>query len=99
MYNENPRNDKQMDFAIDNKVPFIIYIGENEVKENNLKVKVIIKNKINFFISSVLLIEKNLYSIELTSLRNLISLDEIKLFMKLLIPIITKNKYFYLKNL
>jgi len=88
-----------MDFAIDNKVPFIIYIGENEVKENNLKVKVIIKNKINFFISSVLLIEKNLYSIELTSLRNLISLDEIKLFMKLLIPIITKNKYFYLKNL
>jgi threonyl-tRNA synthetase len=33
-----------MDFAIDNKVPFIIYIGENEVKENNLKVKVIIKH-------------------------------------------------------
>jgi threonyl-tRNA synthetase len=29
-----------MDFAIDNKVPFIIYIGENEVKENKLKVKV-----------------------------------------------------------
>ena len=44
LYSENPRNDKQMDFAIDNKVPFIIYIGESEVKENKLKVKV----KLNF---------------------------------------------------
>lgn len=30
-----------MDFAIENKVPFIIYIGENELKENKLKIKVI----------------------------------------------------------
>lgn len=29
-----------MDFAIDNKVPFIIYIGDTEVKENKIKVKV-----------------------------------------------------------
>ncbi len=32
-----------MDFVIDNKVPFIIYIGETEVKENKLKLKVIYK--------------------------------------------------------
>lgn len=40
LYNENPRNDKQMDFATNNKVPFVIFIGENEVKENKIKVKV-----------------------------------------------------------
>lgn len=40
LYNENPRNDKQMDYAMENKVPFIIYIGESEIKENKVKVKV-----------------------------------------------------------
>lgn len=32
--------DKQMDFVLDNRVPFIIFIGENEVKEGKVKVKV-----------------------------------------------------------
>lgn len=40
LYNENPRNDKQMDFVMENKVPFIIYIGDNEVKEKKIKIKV-----------------------------------------------------------
>lgn len=31
--------DKQMDHACDHKIPFIIFIGENEVKENKVKVK------------------------------------------------------------
>jgi histidyl-tRNA synthetase len=40
LYNENPRMDKQMDFALDNRVPFILFIGENEVKEGKIKIKV-----------------------------------------------------------
>lgn len=29
-----------MDYAFDNRIPFIIFVGENEIKENKLKVKV-----------------------------------------------------------
>jgi histidyl-tRNA synthetase len=32
--------DKQMDFASDNRIPFVIFIGENEVKDNKVKIKV-----------------------------------------------------------
>ncbi len=39
LYNENPRMDKQMDYAVNNRVPFIVFIGENELKENKLKIK------------------------------------------------------------
>jgi histidyl-tRNA synthetase len=39
LYNENPRMDKQMDYAVNNKIPFMIFIGENELKENKLKIK------------------------------------------------------------
>ena len=39
LYNENPRMDKQMDYTINNKIPFMIFIGENELKENKLKIK------------------------------------------------------------
>jgi histidyl-tRNA synthetase len=54
LYNENPRMDKQMDYACDNRIPFIIFIGENEVKENRIKVKCmansseVISNRENF---------------------------------------------------
>jgi len=41
LYSENPRNDKQMDFVMDNRIPFVIYIGETEVKENKIKIKVL----------------------------------------------------------
>ena len=34
LYNENPRMDKQMDYTINNKIPFMVFIGENELKEN-----------------------------------------------------------------
>jgi histidyl-tRNA synthetase len=40
LYNENPRMDKQMDYASEHKVPFVIFLGENEVKENRIKIKV-----------------------------------------------------------
>ena len=39
LYNENPRMDKQMDYAINNKIPFMVFIGENELKENKVKIK------------------------------------------------------------
>ena len=39
LYNENPRMDKQMDYTLNNKIPFIVFIGENELKENKLKIK------------------------------------------------------------
>ena len=39
LYNENPRMDKQMDYAVSNKIPFMIFIGENELKENKVKIK------------------------------------------------------------
>ena len=39
LYNENPRNDKQMDFAVNGRIPFMMFIGENELKENKVKIK------------------------------------------------------------
>ena len=39
LYNENPRMDKQMDYTVNNKIPFMVFIGENELKENKLKIK------------------------------------------------------------
>ncbi len=31
-----------MDFVMDNRIPFMIYIGESEIKENKVKIKVLI---------------------------------------------------------
>jgi histidyl-tRNA synthetase len=39
LYNENPRMDKQLDYGLNNKIPFMIFIGENELKENKVKIK------------------------------------------------------------
>ncbi len=39
LYNENPRMDKQMDYGLSNKIPFMVFIGENELKENKIKIK------------------------------------------------------------
>ena len=39
LYNENPRMDKQMDYAVNNRIPFMVFIGENELKENKIKIK------------------------------------------------------------
>ena len=39
LYNENPRMDKQMDYGLKNKIPFLIFVGENEIKENKIKIK------------------------------------------------------------
>ena len=39
LYNENPRMDKQLDYGLNNKIPFLIFIGENELKENKIKIK------------------------------------------------------------
>jgi histidyl-tRNA synthetase len=39
LYNDVPRMDKQNDFAVSNKIPFIIFVGEDEIKEKKIKVK------------------------------------------------------------
>ena len=54
--------DKQMDFAVDNRVPFIIFIGENEVKENKIKIKCLAN-------SSELILTRDNYIAELLKLR------------------------------
>ena len=39
LYNENPRMDKQMDYILENRIPFAVFIGENEVNEGKIKIK------------------------------------------------------------
>ena len=31
--------DKQLDYGLKNKIPFLLFIGENELKENKIKIK------------------------------------------------------------
>src|SRR5262245_1272697 len=62
LYNENPRMDKQMDYSVDNRIPFIIFIGENEVKDNKVKVKCLANGK-------ELIFERESYITELNNLK------------------------------
>ena len=39
LYNENPRMDKQNDYILENKIPFAVFIGENEIQEGKVKIK------------------------------------------------------------
>ena len=41
LYQENPRQDKQMDYALNNKIPFIIFVGETEKKDNKFNIKIL----------------------------------------------------------
>ena len=43
LYNDAPRLDKQNDYATKNKIPFVVWIGENEIKENTCKLKILAK--------------------------------------------------------
>ena len=45
LYNDTPRMDKQNDYATSNRIPFVIYIGENEIKENKIKLKMLAVHK------------------------------------------------------
>lgn len=40
LYNENPKPQKQLQYALENSVPFALWVGEEEVKNNKVKVKV-----------------------------------------------------------
>lgn len=40
LYNENPKPQKQLEYALENYVPFILWIGEDEIKNNMVKIKV-----------------------------------------------------------
>lgn len=41
IYNEKPKPQKQLSYALENQIPYILWIGEDEIKKNviNLKVK------------------------------------------------------------
>jgi len=45
LYNDAPRLDKQNDYATTHKIPFIIFIGENEVKNGTVKLKIMANRK------------------------------------------------------
>jgi histidyl-tRNA synthetase len=57
LYNENPRMDKQMDHALENQIPFLLFIGENEIKEKKVKIKCLFNGQ-EIVISRDLLIEE-----------------------------------------
>ena len=39
LYKDNPKVPKQLDFALENGVPLILWIGEDEIKKGTVKVK------------------------------------------------------------
>ena len=43
LYNENPKPQKQLQYALENYVPFVLWIGEEELKNNKVKIKVSIR--------------------------------------------------------
>lgn len=52
LYDENPKPKKQMDYALEHKIPFVLFIGETELKEGVVKVRdmaireeVVVKNE------------------------------------------------------
>jgi len=40
IYNEKPKPQKQLGYSLENQIPFILWIGEDEVKKNVINVKV-----------------------------------------------------------
>lgn len=47
-YEDSPWSDKQLKLVIEKKIPFIIWVGEEESKTNIFKIKNIYKNEENF---------------------------------------------------
>ena len=39
LYEDIPKVDKQMNYALTNKIPYVIFIGEDEIKQNKVKLK------------------------------------------------------------
>ena len=39
LYEEIPKLEKQMNYALNKKIPYIIFIGEDEIKDNKFKLK------------------------------------------------------------
>ena len=40
LYDEKPKPAKQLNYALENMIPFVIWIGDDEIKNNKFKVKV-----------------------------------------------------------
>jgi len=43
LYDDKPKPQKQLNYALENMIPFVIWIGEDEIKNNKLKIKVLYK--------------------------------------------------------
>lgn len=44
-YVDNPKTARQMEAALENGIPLIIFLGENEVKDGVVKVKILNKHQ------------------------------------------------------
>jgi len=45
LYNENPKPQKQLSYALENGIPLMIFIGEDEIKNKKVKLKTLYKNE------------------------------------------------------
>ncbi len=45
MYDENPKPEKQLKKALTDNIPLILWIGENELKDQSVKVKKLKENQ------------------------------------------------------
>jgi histidyl-tRNA synthetase len=45
LYNDNPKPQKQLQYALENYIPFVLWIGEEELKNNKVKVKCLYKKE------------------------------------------------------
>lgn len=57
LYNDNPKTQKQLQFALDNGVPLIMWIGEDEVNKGVVKVKSLSKHE-EFIINRSEMVDK-----------------------------------------
>jgi histidyl-tRNA synthetase len=52
--------DKQNDYALENQIPFVVYIGEDEIKENKVELKCLANRKKVFISRDDLISELNI---------------------------------------
>ena len=44
-YQDNPKTQRQLEFTLENGIPLILWLGENEVKEGVIKIKSLSKHE------------------------------------------------------
>ena len=41
LYNDNPKSNRQMEYAMDNGIPLILFIGDDELEKGIVKIKIL----------------------------------------------------------